>query len=112
MQSAGQRPMTLETAGHDPQRARTNHCAAALTAETRKAEDLESRDRCLRSFRAIGRSVGRSDRRIPGLAPHANGSFAGLGFGEWCNGSTADSDSACLGSNPSSPATIPKYSED
>src|SRR5947209_6135914 len=25
-------------------------------------------------------------------------------FGEWCNGSTADSGSACLGSNPSSPA--------
>src|SRR5262249_16963781 len=24
--------------------------------------------------------------------------------GEWCNGSTADSGSACLGSNPSSPA--------
>jgi hypothetical protein len=24
-------------------------------------------------------------------------------FGEWCNGSTADSGSACLGSNPSSP---------
>src|SRR5437762_10656956 len=27
-------------------------------------------------------------------------------FGEWCNGSTADSGSACLGSNPSSPASI------
>ena len=26
-------------------------------------------------------------------------------FGEWCNGSTADSGSACLGSNPSSPAS-------
>src|SRR5262249_22693053 len=25
-------------------------------------------------------------------------------YGEWCNGSTADSGSACLGSNPSSPA--------
>ena len=25
-------------------------------------------------------------------------------FGEWCNGSTADSGSVCLGSNPSSPA--------
>jgi hypothetical protein len=25
-------------------------------------------------------------------------------FGEWCNGSTTDSDSVCLGSNPSSPA--------
>jgi hypothetical protein len=25
--------------------------------------------------------------------------------GEWCNGSTTDSDSVCLGSNPSSPAT-------
>ena len=24
--------------------------------------------------------------------------------GEWCNGSTYDSDSYCLGSNPSSPA--------
>jgi hypothetical protein len=24
--------------------------------------------------------------------------------GEWCNGSTTDSDSVCLGSNPSSPA--------
>src|SRR3954451_22566730 len=31
-------------------------------------------------------------------------------FGEWCNGSTTDSDSVCLGSNPSSPATcIPVY---
>ena len=27
-------------------------------------------------------------------------------FGEWCNGSTTDSDSVCLGSNPSSPATV------
>src|ERR1700749_3626677 len=27
-------------------------------------------------------------------------------FGEWCNGSTTDSDSVCLGSNPSSPAKI------
>ena len=27
-------------------------------------------------------------------------------IGEWCNGSTADSGSACLGSNPSSPASI------
>src|SRR5262249_42941291 len=26
-------------------------------------------------------------------------------IGEWCNGSTADSGSACLGSNPSSPAS-------
>jgi hypothetical protein len=25
--------------------------------------------------------------------------------GEWCNGSTTDSDSVCLGSNPGSPAT-------
>src|SRR5258708_14024515 len=25
-------------------------------------------------------------------------------YGEWCNGSTTDSDSVCLGSNPSSPA--------
>ena len=25
--------------------------------------------------------------------------------GEWCNGSTTDSDSVCLGSNPSSPAS-------
>ena len=25
-------------------------------------------------------------------------------LGEWCNGSTTDSDSVCLGSNPSSPA--------
>src|SRR5438309_6255463 len=28
------------------------------------------------------------------------------GDGEWCNGSTADSGSACLGSNPSSPAFL------
>ena len=27
--------------------------------------------------------------------------------GEWCNGSTTDSDSVCLGSNPSSPASPP-----
>ena len=27
-------------------------------------------------------------------------------FGEWCNGSTADSGSACLGSNPSSPDNL------
>ena len=27
--------------------------------------------------------------------------------GEWCNGSTCDSDSYCLGSNPSSPAHMP-----
>jgi hypothetical protein len=33
-----------------------------------------------------------------------------LVFGEWCNGSTTDSDSVCLGSNPSSPATIYKLS--
>ena len=26
-------------------------------------------------------------------------------IGEWCNGSTTDSDSVCLGSNPGSPAT-------
>jgi hypothetical protein len=26
-------------------------------------------------------------------------------IGEWCNGSTTDSDSVCLGSNPSSPAS-------
>ena len=26
--------------------------------------------------------------------------------GEWCNGSTYDSDSYCLGSNPSSPASF------
>ena len=26
-------------------------------------------------------------------------------YGEWCNGSTTDSDSVCLGSNPSSPAS-------
>ena len=26
--------------------------------------------------------------------------------GEWCNGSTTDSDSVCLGSNPGSPATL------
>src|SRR6202040_4382497 len=26
--------------------------------------------------------------------------------GEWCNGSTTDSDSVCLGSNPSSPARL------
>src|SRR5439155_9050296 len=30
-------------------------------------------------------------------------------FGEWCNGSTADSGSACLGSNPSSPASASVY---
>ena len=28
------------------------------------------------------------------------------GDGEWCNGSTADSGSACLGSNPSSPTKL------
>ena len=28
-------------------------------------------------------------------------------IGEWCNGSTCDSDSYCLGSNPSSPALPP-----
>src|ERR1700687_4872089 len=27
-----------------------------------------------------------------------------MAYGEWCNGSTTDSDSVCLGSNPSSPA--------
>ena len=27
-------------------------------------------------------------------------------LGEWCNGSTTDSDSVCLGSNPSSPASL------
>jgi hypothetical protein len=27
-------------------------------------------------------------------------------IGEWCNGSTTDSDSVCLGSNPSSPASV------
>jgi hypothetical protein len=27
-----------------------------------------------------------------------------ISYGEWCNGSTTDSDSVCLGSNPSSPA--------
>src|SRR6476660_5013896 len=27
-------------------------------------------------------------------------------LGEWCNGSTTDSDSVCLGSNPSSPANV------
>lgn len=27
-------------------------------------------------------------------------------IGEWCNGSTTDSDSVCLGSNPGSPATL------
>lgn len=26
--------------------------------------------------------------------------------GEWCNGSTTDSDSVCLGSNPGSPASF------
>ena len=31
-------------------------------------------------------------------------------LGEWCNGSTADSGSACLGSNPSSPANQPRFS--
>ena len=30
--------------------------------------------------------------------------------GEWCNGSTYDSDSYCLGSNPSSPAYMPPLS--
>ena len=30
--------------------------------------------------------------------------------GEWCNGSTCDSDSYCLGSNPSSPAHMPPLS--
>ena len=30
--------------------------------------------------------------------------FAAKADGEWCNGSTYDSDSYCLGSNPSSPA--------
>ena len=29
--------------------------------------------------------------------------------GEWCNGSTTDSDSVCLGSNPSSPASKINY---
>ena len=29
--------------------------------------------------------------------------------GEWCNGSTTDSDSVCLGSNPGSPAIPPFY---
>ena len=28
-----------------------------------------------------------------------------IAYGEWCNGSTTDSDSVCLGSNPSSPAS-------
>ena len=30
--------------------------------------------------------------------------------GEWCNGSTYDSDSYCQGSNPCSPATLPPLS--
>jgi hypothetical protein len=34
--------------------------------------------------------------------------FVRLFVGEWCNGSTTDSDSVCLGSNPSSPATAGK----
>src|SRR6185437_1659234 len=29
-------------------------------------------------------------------------------IGEWCNGSTTDSDSVCLGSNPGSPAKLGK----
>jgi hypothetical protein len=29
-----------------------------------------------------------------------------MAYGEWCNGSTTDSDSVCLGSNPSSPARL------
>ena len=32
--------------------------------------------------------------------------FAANADGEWCNGSTYDSDSYCLGSNPSSPAFL------
>ena len=32
--------------------------------------------------------------------------FAAKADGEWCNGSTYDSDSYCLGSNPSSPAFL------
>jgi hypothetical protein len=31
--------------------------------------------------------------------------------GEWCNGSTTDSDSVCLGSNPSSPAKLDARTE-
>jgi hypothetical protein len=31
--------------------------------------------------------------------------FSSFG-GEWCNGSTTDSDSVCLGSNPGSPASL------
>jgi hypothetical protein len=30
----------------------------------------------------------------------------GNSIGEWCNGSTTDSDSVCLGSNPGSPAIL------
>ena len=44
-------------------------------------------------------------RRPPGIL-FQDIDFAAT-FGEWCNGSTTDSDSVCLGSNPSSPAILP-----
>jgi hypothetical protein len=34
----------------------------------------------------------------------------GYSVGEWCNGSTTDSDSVCLGSNPGSPASFRHFS--
>src|ERR1700733_4105704 len=40
---------------------------------------------------------------MPGIPLKLLRSFGN--FGEWCNGSTTDSDSVCLGSNPSSPAS-------
>jgi hypothetical protein len=42
-------------------------------------------------------------RRFRAISQHIE--IAQESIGEWCNGSTTDSDSVCLGSNPGSPAS-------
>ena len=48
--------------------------------------------------------------RVYNLFCSQRAGWSETGVGEWCNGSTYDSDSYCLGSNPSSPAILPPLS--
>jgi hypothetical protein len=67
--------------------------------------------------RVEGRGAGdpTSEKRVGVTSGHFDNTLNlfGKSVGEWCNGSTTDSDSVCLGSNPGSPATFqPLHSPD
>jgi hypothetical protein len=97
----------MASPGRSKRRGRAVACL--LRTSRRRAETVPSA--CLQRLRPAGTRApsGRAVICLPGVPAIAVRSANALillcnSIGEWCNGSTTDSDSVCLGSNPGSPA--------